>query len=253
MKAGFQLGIHAIGDAGNREVLDFLEAEFKADPTTAQGRHRIEHAQVISPQDQPRFARLGVIASMEPPHAVEDKGWAEDRLGPQRILGAYAWRSLRTGGARLTFNADNPGSDHSIFYGLHAAITRQDKQRQPPGGWYPEQRLTIEEAIRAYTSWSAHAAFREDQTGIIAKGRWADLTVMDIDPFALAATAPEKSWPAGFERPSSAASWFISNRPLAAVVRQISAGRARLQIFMMREQQRAQHSIPPWQRFEMVS
>ena len=192
MKAGFQLGIHAIGDAGNREVLDFLEAEFKADPTTAQGRHRIEHAQVISPQDQPRFARLGVIASMEPPHAVEDKGWAEDRLGPQRILGAYAWRSLRTGGARLTFNADNPGSDHSIFYGLHAAITRQDKQLQPPGGWYPAERLTIEEAIRGYTSWSAYAAFREDQTGIIAKGRWADLTVMDIDPFALAATAPEK-------------------------------------------------------------
>ena len=192
MKAGFQLGIHAIGDAGNREVLDFLEAEFKADPTTAQGRHRIEHAQVISPQDQPRFARLGVIASMEPPHAVEDKSWAEDRLGPQRILGAYAWRSLRTGGARLTFNADNPGSDHSIFYGLHAAITRQDKQLQPPGGWYPAERLTVEEAIRGYTSWSAYAAFREDQTGIIAKGRWADLTVMDIDPFALAATAPEK-------------------------------------------------------------
>ena len=192
MKAGFQLGIHAIGDAGNREVLDFLQAEFKADPGTAQGRHRIEHAQVISPQDQQRFARLGVIASMEPPHAVEDKSWAEDRLGPQRILGAYAWRSLRTGGARLTFNADNPGSDHSIFYGLHAAITRQDKQLQPPGGWVPEQRLTIEEAIRAYTSWSAYAAFREDQTGIIAKGRWADLTVMDIDPFALAGSAPEK-------------------------------------------------------------
>ena len=192
MKAGFQLGIHAIGDAGNREVLDFLEAEFKADPNTAQGRHRIEHAQVISPEDQPRFARLGVIASMEPPHAVEDKSWAEVRLGPQRVLGAYAWRKLRTGGARLTFNADNPGSDHSIFYGLHAAITRQDKQLQPPGGWYPQQRLTIEEAIRAYTSWSAYAAFREGQTGIIAKGRWADLTVMDIDPFALAGSAPEK-------------------------------------------------------------
>jgi hypothetical protein len=192
MKAGFQLGFHAIGDAGNREVLDFLEAEFKADPNTAGNRHRIEHAQVISPEDQPRFARLGVIASMEPPHAVEDKSWAEVRLGPQRILGAYAWRSLRTGGARLTFNADNPGSDHSIFYGLHAAVTRQDKQLQPPGGWYPEQRLTIEEAIRAYTSWSAYAAFREDQTGIIAKGRWADLTVMDIDPFALAGYAPEK-------------------------------------------------------------
>ena len=192
MKAGFQLGSHAIGDAGNHEVLDFLEAEFKANPNTARNRHRIEHAQVISPEDQPRFARLGVIASMEPPHAVEDKTWAEDRLGPQRILGAYAWRTLRRDGARLTFNADNPGSDHSIFYGLHSAITRQDKQLQPPGGWYPEQRLTIEEAIRAYTSWSAYAAFREDQTGIVAKGRWADLTVMDIDPFALAATAPEK-------------------------------------------------------------
>jgi predicted amidohydrolase YtcJ len=192
MQAGFQLGIHAIGDAGNREALDFLEAGFKADPATAQGRHRIEHAQVISPEDQPRFARLGVIASMEPPHAVEDKSWAEERLGPQRILGAYAWRTLRRDGARLTFNADNPGSDHSIFYGLHSAITRQDKQLQPAGGWYPEQRLTIEEAIRAYTNWSAYAAFREDQTGIIAKGRWADLTVMDIDPFALAGSAPEK-------------------------------------------------------------
>jgi predicted amidohydrolase YtcJ len=192
MKAGFQLGIHAIGDAGNREVLDFLEAEFKADPNAARNRHRIEHAQVVSPEDQPRLARLGVIASMEPPHAVEDKSWAEDRLGPQRILGAYAWRSLRTGGARLTFNADNPGSDHSIFYGLHSAITRQDKQLQPPGGWVPAERLTIEEAIRAYTVWSAYAAFREDQTGIIAKGRWADLTVMDIDPFALAGSAPEK-------------------------------------------------------------
>jgi predicted amidohydrolase YtcJ len=192
MQAGFQLGIHAIGDAGNREVLDFYEAQFKAAPGTAQGRHRIEHAQIISPPDQPRFAGLGVIASMEPPHAVEDKGWAEARLGPQRVLGAYAWRTLRRSGARLTFNADNPGSDHSIFYGLHSAITRQDKQLQPAGGWYPAERLTIEEAIRAYTSWSAYAAFREGQTGIIAKGRWADLTVMDIDPFALAATTPEK-------------------------------------------------------------
>lgn len=192
MKAGFQLGIHAIGDAGNREVLDFLEAAFKADPKTAHHRHRIEHAQVIAPEDQPRLARLGVIASMEPPHAVEDKAWAEDRLGPQRVLGAYAWRTLRREGARLTFNADNPGSDHSIFYGLHAAITRQDKELQPSGGWYPQQRLTIEEAIRAYTIWAAYAAFRDDQTGILAEGRWADLTVMDVDPFALAATAPEK-------------------------------------------------------------
>jgi len=192
MKAGFQLAVHAIGDAGNREVLDFYAADFKADPKAAQNRHRIEHAQVIAPQDQPRLAQLGVIASMEPPHAVEDMGWAETRLGPQRILGAYAWRTLRKQGARLTFNADNPGSDHSIFYGLHAAITRRDKSLQPPGGWYPAEALTIEEAIRAYTLWSAYAAFREADTGMVAKGRWGDLTVMDVDPFALAGTAPER-------------------------------------------------------------
>lgn len=192
LKAGFQLGIHAIGDAGNREVLDFLEADFKADPKAARNRHRIEHAQVVAPQDQPRLAKLGVIASMEPPHAVEDMPWAETRLGPQRIKGAYAWRSLRQQGARLTFNADNPGSDHSIFYGLHAAITRRDKALTPPGGWYPREALTIEETVRAYTLWSAWAAFREAETGMVAKGRWADLTVMDIDPFALAAKAPEK-------------------------------------------------------------
>ena len=192
MKAGFQLGIHAIGDAGNREVLDFLEADFKADPKAAKNRHRIEHAQVIAPADMPRLARLGVIASMEPPHAVEDKAWAEERLGPQRILGAYAWRTLRKQGARLTFNADNPGSDHSIFYGLHAAITRRDKALAPTGGWYPREALTVEEAIRAYTLWSAYAAFREGETGMIAKGRWADLTVMDLDPFVLAGTAPDR-------------------------------------------------------------
>jgi predicted amidohydrolase YtcJ len=192
MKAGFQIGVHAIGDAGNREVLDLFEANFETVPGSKANRHRIEHAQVIAPADMPRFARLGVIASMEPPHAVEDKTWAEERLGPERIHGAYAWRTLRQDGARLTFNADNPGSDHSIFYGLHAAITRRDKQSQPEGGWYPDQRLTIEETVRAYTSWSAYAAFRENETGIIAKGRWADLTVMDIDPFALAGTTPER-------------------------------------------------------------
>lgn len=192
MGAGFQLGIHAIGDAGNREVLNFLEADFQADPRAARNRHRIEHAQVISPEDQPRLAQLGVIASMEPPHAVEDMTWAETRLGPQRIRHAYAWRTLRRQGARLTFNADNPGSDHSIFYGLHAAITRRDKALTPPGGWYPREALTIEETIRAYTIWSAYAAFREGETGMVAKGRWGDLTVMDLDPFVLAGTAPEK-------------------------------------------------------------
>ena len=192
MKAGFQTGIHAIGDAGNREALDILENVFAEAPAARDNRHRIEHAQVIAPEDMGRFAELGVIASMEPPHAVEDKTWAEDRLGAERIRGAYAWRTLLQNGARMTFNADNPGSDHSIFYGLHAAVTRRDKDLQPAGGWYPEEAVTIEEAIRAYTSWSAYAGFREDETGIIAPGRWADLTVMDIDPFTLARTDPAK-------------------------------------------------------------
>ena len=190
MRAGFQVAVHAIGDAGNREALDILEAVFEQDPSTRNNRHRIEHAQVIAPQDIPRFGKLGVIASMEPPHAMEDKGWAEDRVGAERILGAYAWRSLREAGADITFNADNPGSDHSIFYGLHSAVARQDKNGLPEGGWYPEQRLGAEESVRAYTTWSAYASFRENDTGIIEAGRWADLTVMDVDPFVLAEERP---------------------------------------------------------------
>lgn len=190
MKAGFQIAIHAIGDAGNREAIDILETVFQEDPSTTTNRHRIEHAQVISPEDISRLGQLGIIASMEPPHAMEDKTWAEQRLGSERILGAYAWRSLRETGARLTFNSDNPGSDHSIFYGLHSAITRQDKNQQPEGGWYADQRMTADEAVRAYTTWSAYASFREDKAGIIEAGRWADLTVMDVDPFVLADQSP---------------------------------------------------------------
>jgi len=190
MKAGFQIGIHAIGDAGNRESLDILEGVFKQDPATARNRHRIEHAQIMHPDDLPRLGQLGIIASMEPPHAVEDKTWAEERLGPERVLGAYAWRSLRESNARLTFNSDNPGSDHNIFYGLHAAITRQDKNQEPEGGWYKHEAMVSDEAIRGYTIWSAYASFREDETGIIEEGRWADLTVMDVDPFVLADESP---------------------------------------------------------------
>jgi predicted amidohydrolase YtcJ len=190
MKAGFQIAIHAIGDAGNREALDILESVFKEDPSTANNRHRIEHAQVISAEDIPRLGQLGIIASMEPPHAMEDKTWAEQRLGSERVKNAYAWRTLREAGARLTFNSDNPGSDHSIFYGLHSAITRQDKNQQPEGGWYAEQRMTADEAVRGYTQWSAYASFREELSGVIEPGRWADLTVVDIDPFVLADENP---------------------------------------------------------------
>lgn len=191
MKAGFQVAIHAIGDAGNREALDILERIIAETPQAAGQRHRIEHAQVLHPDDLPRIGELGFIASMEPPHAMEDKAWAEDRLGPERILGAYAWRSLRQTDAKLTFNSDNPGSDHSIFYGLQSAILRQDKDMRPEGGWYVDEAVNVEEALRAYTHWSAFADFREDDTGIIAPGRWADLTVIDIDPFVVVDTNPD--------------------------------------------------------------
>jgi predicted amidohydrolase YtcJ len=192
MKAGFQVGIHAIGDAGNRETLDFIESVLAQKPEGRALRHRIEHAQVVHPDDNPRFARLGVIASMEPPHAVEDKTWAEERLGPERIKGAYAWRSLRKAGARLAFNSDLTGSDHNIFYGLHAAMTRRDKKQEPVSGWYKEQSLTPEEAVRGYTTWNAYAASWEKESGVLAPGRWADVTVMDTDPLVVGATDPGK-------------------------------------------------------------
>jgi predicted amidohydrolase YtcJ len=190
MKRGFQVAIHAIGDAGNRETLDFIASVEQADPAVTGGRHRIEHAQVLHPDDIPRFARLGVVASMEPPHAVEDKAWAEDRLGAERVRHAYAWRSLRRAGAALALNSDLPGSDHDIFYGLHAAITRRGKDKQPPAGWYPEENLTPEEALRGYTTWAAYAAFEENETAQLAVGRRADLTIMDIDPLAVGESDP---------------------------------------------------------------
>jgi predicted amidohydrolase YtcJ len=192
MRAGFQVGIHAIGDAGNRESLDFVEGVFAAAPDARAARHRIEHAQVVHPDDFGRFADLGLVASMEPPHAVEDMPWAEDRVGAQRIRGAYAWRSFLRLGVPLTFNADNPGSDHSPFYGLHAAITRRNQALEPSGGWYPDQAVTPEEAVRAYTTGAAYASHLEGRTGVLAPGRWADLTVMDVDPFSAGAgSAPE--------------------------------------------------------------
>lgn len=192
MIAGFQVGIHAIGDAGNRETLDFLATAAASNPRVTAQRNRIEHAQVVHPDDFARFASLQVIASMQPPHAVEDMPWAEARLGPERVKGAYAWRTMRRAGVRLVFNSDLVGSDHSIFYGLHSAITRRDKTLAPDGGWHTDQRVTPEEALRGYTTWAAYAGFAENDRGTIAVGRQADLTVMDVDPLVLGATAPER-------------------------------------------------------------
>jgi predicted amidohydrolase YtcJ len=192
MGKGYQVAIHSIGDRANRETLDFFERAFAAHPAARTGRHRVEHAQVVSPSDMPRFAQLGVIASMQPGHAVEDMAWAEQRLGAERIKGAYAWRSLRRAGARMVLSSDLPGSDYNIFYELHAATTRRDRNLHPSGGWRPEERLTIEEALRGYTTWAAYAAFAENDSGMLAPGRLADVTVIDIDPFVTASDAPDK-------------------------------------------------------------
>jgi predicted amidohydrolase YtcJ len=183
--AGFQVAIHAIGDAANRQVLDFFEGigrDFVPINLKAR-RHRLEHAQVMAPADIPRMARDGIIASMQPPHAVEDMPWAEARVGAERITGAYAWRSMRRAGVRLVFSSDLPGSDYNLFYGLHSAVTRQDRAGQPAGGWHAEQTVTMDEALRGYTTWAAYAALREGRTGTLAPGRWADLTVISVDPF----------------------------------------------------------------------
>jgi hypothetical protein len=188
--AGFQTGIHAIGDAGNREVLDFYERVIDANPDAKSLMHRVEHAQIVHPDDFARFGQMNLVASMEPCHAVEDSPWAEDRVGPERIKGGYAWRTLRRNGAKLIFNSDLSGTDFDIFYGLHCAVTRSDRDGNPAGGWYIGEAVTIEEAIRAWTIWPAESSQREHLTGTIEPGKFADLTVLSIDPFAVAQSDP---------------------------------------------------------------
>lgn len=185
IRKGFQVGVHAIGDAGNRAVLDYYERVLP-DGGHPEVRHRVEHAQVVHPDDFARFGALKLVASMEPGHAVEDSPWAEERVGPERILGAYAWRTFRRAGAGLIFNSDLSGTDYDIFYGLHCAVTRTDRDGEPAGGWYPEQAVTMEEAIRAYTVWPSVASGKEVLTGTLSPGKWADLTVLSIDPLNVA-------------------------------------------------------------------
>ncbi len=191
MRSGFQASVHAIGDAGNRETIDFLSGVMREASTTRLLRHRIEHAQIITPTDVRRLSDLKLVASMQPPHAIEDKSWVTDRLGPTRILGAYAWRTLRRADARLAFGSDFPGSGISPWYGFYAATTRQDTSAKPGDALVPEEALTIEETVRAYSSWAAWATFNERSSGAIVAGRWADLTVLDTDPFT---TQPSRAW-----------------------------------------------------------
>ena len=180
LEAGFQVATHAIGDAANHFVLNAYERALKE--THASGaRLRIEHAQVLAPPDIPRFVKLGVIASMQPSHCTSDMVWAETRLGPQRVKGAYAWRSVLETGAHLPLSSDFPGETLDPFAGMYAAVTRQDASGKPAGGWYPAQRLTIQEALRGYTAEAAYAGFEEKDKGSIEPGKLADLTVVSAD------------------------------------------------------------------------
>ena len=190
----WQLWIHAIGDRGNRVALDALH-KAAAIPAFAPDREadrpRIEHAQVIALEDIPRFGREGVIASVQPTHATSDMPWAEARVGPERIRGAYAWRSLKSGRAHLAGGSDFPVESENPLFGFYAAITRKDLAGRPAGGWRPAERLTRREALALFTSDAAYAAFEEQIRGRIAPGFAADLTVFGADPM----TAPEKEIP----------------------------------------------------------
>ena len=188
-RAGWQLWIHAIGDRGNRVALDAYEKAATALPAAPAGaeRPRIEHAQVIAPDDFARFARLSVIASIQPVHATSDMRWAEDRIGPERIAGAYAWRRLLQAGVRLAGGSDAPVETESPLEGIYAAVTRRDRAGNPPGGWRPADRLTRPEAVALYTSGAAWAAFEETWRGRVTPGFAADLTVLSADPLS----APE--------------------------------------------------------------
>lgn len=189
MANGWQAATHAIGDRANRLVLDAYQAAHQRH-ARKDHRFRIEHAQIVTPTDVPEFAKLGIIASMQPTHATSDMPWAGARLGDERLAGAYAWRSFADAGVRLAFGSDFPVESVEPTLGLYSAITRQDADGEPPKGWHPEQRVSLQEAIAAFTRGAAYAVHREEHFGRIAVGMQADLTgfvidISDAEPTAL--------------------------------------------------------------------
>jgi predicted amidohydrolase YtcJ len=179
-KFGFQIGVHAIGDKGNNWVLNAFE---KAENVNGkrESRHRIEHAQTLQPSDIPRFASLGVIASMQPTHCISDKKFCEKRIGPERAKGAYAWKTLADSGAILAFGTDYQVEPLNPMEGLYAAVTRKDRLGEKGEGWHPEQKIKMEDAIKYYTLGSAYAQFMEDRKGMIKAGYLADIVIVDKD------------------------------------------------------------------------
>ena len=188
MRCGLQVNTHAIGDRGVRAALDAYEAALR-ETGAGNGRHRIEHVQVVSDADFPRFATLGIIASVQPTHATSDMPWAEARVGPDRIRGAYAWRRLLDAGARLALGSDFPAESVDPLRGFYAAVTRQDPDGSPPEGWRADEQLTREEALRGFTLDAAYAGFMEDEVGSLEIGKRADFVILSRD--IMSVPAPE--------------------------------------------------------------
>ena len=179
-RAGFQVAIHAIGPKGNYLTLNAFEKAIELNGRR-DSRHRIEHAQFLIDSDIPRFAELGVVASMQPTHCITDKRFAEKRVGLERCKGAYAWRSLLDTGAKIAFGTDYGVEPLDPMEGLYAAVTRKDRAGEPGDGWFPEQKLKMEEAIELYTLGSAYSEFIEDRKGMIKKEYLADIVILNQD------------------------------------------------------------------------
>ncbi len=177
--------VHAIGDRANTLTLDAFEAVLAVGPRPA-APLRVEHAQILTPDDIPRFRRLGVVPSMQPTHCTSDMAWAVERLGPDRLAGAYAWRSLLAAGVLIAGGSDFPVEDANPFHGIYAAVTRRPLSGEDPT-WQPEERMTRAEAVRAFTTWTAYAARQEHELGSLEPGKRADLVVLSGDVF----TCPE--------------------------------------------------------------
>jgi hypothetical protein len=187
-KAGLQIAVHAIGDRASREILDLYE-RVEQENGPRDRRLRIEHAQILSPEDIPRFAKLHVIASMQPEHLEDDGRWTEQRIGATRAREAYCFKSLLDSGAVVAFGSDWPVAPMKPLEGIYAAVTRRTLDGKHPNGWVPEQKITVAQAVHAYTMGSAYAEFEEDVKGSLEVGKLADLVVLDEDIFH--ATADE--------------------------------------------------------------